>query len=286
MDWASLKSTKEEDAGSDWDEAAPVEAESLTDDGIFADPQFEADASDTQQKYPFLGKRWREITDPAEARQAWVWLREWVDWFVAEFEVSVSTIPPCWYRHRPMVAELWAAANAEMKAWEEEAATTLPLTAWNNYLPGLFSRLRENGGAKRCLGTDGHVESRHTALKVDEIDWATHLNSVTDVEVGVSPGWWRMAASTEYGGQMVSKPINVPSGAWLVEESVTGPVLGVSGDGGFTVSATVTGDGLYRSWWERQEDTGEWIMRTNSLRDISTRTDHVDAAGEQDEGEE
>lgn len=284
MDWASLKSTKEEDAGSDWDEAAPTETESLTDDAIFADPQFEVDESDTQQKYPFLGKRWREITDPAESRQAWMWLREWVDWFVAEFEVSLSTVPPCWYRHRPMVAELWAAANAEMKAWEEEAATTLPLTAWNNYLPGLFSRLRENGGAKRC--SDGHVESRHTGLAMKEADWAAHLSSVSDVEVGLSPGWWRMAASTQSGVQMVSNPVEVPSSDRLVEESVSEPVLGVAGDGQFTVSATVTGDGLYRSWWEHQEATGEWIMRTNSLRDISARTDGDEDAGEQDDGEE
>lgn len=286
MDWASLKSTKEEDAGSDWDEAAPTEAESLTDDAIFADPQFEADASDTQQKYPFLGKRWREITDPAESRQAWIWLREWVDWFVAEFEVSRSTIPPCWYRHRPIVAELWAAANAEMKAWEEEAATTLPLTAWNNYLPGLFSRLRENGGVKRCAGEDGHVEPRHTGVRVDEVDWATHLSSVSDVEVGLCPGSWRMAASTESGVQVVSDPVEVPFDAWLVEESVSEPVLGVAGDGQFTVSATVTGDGLYRSWWEHQEATGEWVMRTNSLRDISARTDGDENTGEQEEGEQ
>lgn len=285
MDWASLKSTKEEDAGSDWDEAAPAEAESLTEDAIFADPQFEADASDTQQKYPFLGKRWREITDPAESRQAWIWLREWVDWFVAEFEVSRSTIPPCWYRHRPIVAELWAAANAEMKAWEEEAATTLPLTAWNNYLPGLFSRLRENGGAKRCLEIDRHVEPRHTGVKVDEVDWAAHLSAVRDVEVGLSPGRWRMAASTESGRQMVSTPVEVPFDGWVFEESMSEPVLGVAGDGQFTVSATVTGDRLYRSWWESQDDTGEWIMRTNSLRDISANTDDGDS-GEQDDGEE
>ncbi|MDN5618359.1 MAG: hypothetical protein L0G31_09230 [Kocuria sp.] len=285
MDWASLKSTKEEDAGGDWDEAAPAEAESLTEDAIFADPQFEADASDTQQKYPFLGKRWREITDPAEARQAWMWLREWVDWFVAEFEVSVSTIPSCWYRHRPIVAELWAAANAEMKAWEEEAASTLPLTAWNNYLPGLFSRLRENGGAKRCSKDDHVASSWHKGLEVNEADWAAHLSSVNDVEVGPSPGRWRMAASTESGNQIVSDPVEVPSSDWLVEESVSEPVLGVAGDGQITVSATVTGDRLYRSWWERQEATGEWIMRTNSLRDISARTDDDEDADDQ-EGEE
>src|SRR5699024_11597452 len=56
----------------------------------------------------WFGTRWRDI--PVEDQPyAWNGLRQWVDWLVKEYRLPTAVVPPCWYRHTDVVAEVYAA---------------------------------------------------------------------------------------------------------------------------------------------------------------------------------
>lgn len=274
IDWGALSSTAETEEP-DWDAVEDAGAGEAT---PFRDPGLDED-EDTGPS--FLGKRWRDITDPTESLAAWTWLREWTDWFVIEYRVSINRVPPCWYRHRAIVAELWAAANAEYKVWEEGAATTMPLTAWHSYLPGVLDRLG-NAGGDRCASEKQHVEEASygditdpRALDVDEQDWAEHLHSVVDTETELEPGQWRMSAADAEGVVASSPAVTVSAGPQAPELRVDRPVLGFDGHGNPTLRARAYGADLTRTWWEHQQD-GEWVTRLTSTRDVSVDNDETD----------
>lgn len=272
IDWGALKSTEEPEE-TNWDEV-----EKPSNPQPFSDPGLE-DEEDTGPS--FLGKRWREITDPQEAREAWCWLREWVDWFVVEYRVPVDKVPPCWFQHREIVAELWAAANAEYKVWEEGAATTMPLTAWHSYLPGLLDRLGNNS-AQACVADKEHRPENNfgsntdpRALSVNEAQWAAHLESVVDTENEVGGGRWRMSVADAEGNVVSSEAVSVAREPIRPTLHVEQPVLSYTGAGAPALTGRAVGVGLRRTWWE-QEVEGEWMTRLTSMRDVSVTTDETD----------
>lgn len=124
-----------------------------------------------ETRYPeWLGMRWREI--PVELQQeAWVGLRRWVDWLIAEFKINKAVIPPCWFRHSEIVAELHAAMNLEYKAWEEGAPTVNPMWMWLPQLQAMIARLRVfNGELGDCLKGE-HREPDVVKRDYDEELW-------------------------------------------------------------------------------------------------------------------
>ncbi|MCP3425830.1 hypothetical protein NBM05_07370 [Rothia sp. AR01] len=277
LDWSALKPVEEKEerdaaAGeAEWDDIAAQE--SAGDVGAFLDSSL--DGADSSQPR-FLGKRWREITDPVEKREAWGWLREWVDWFVLDYNLSTALVPPCWFKHRELVAELWAAANAEYKVWEEGAASVMPLTSWHNYLPGVYERLK-NSSAQRCVSAKKHnpppeygTSREPGALQVDEALWADHLVEVIDMEDELEAGQWRMVIADEQGNVTSSEPVTVGAGAEPSPMFVRQPYLAFDGEGQPRATAAAVGENLTRSWWEyREHETDEWVLRMSSMRDIS-----------------
>lgn len=132
--------------------------------------------------YPqWLGMRWREI--PVELQQeAWVGLRRWVDWLIAEFKINKSVIPPCWFRHTEIVAELHAAMNLEYKAWEEGAPTVNPMWMWLPQLQAMIARLRVFGGELGdCLKGD-HREPEVVTRDYDEELWEQTVFTRTETK--------------------------------------------------------------------------------------------------------
>lgn len=130
----------------------------------------------------WLGVRWREIP-PEDQADAWSGLRRWVDWFVEEYRLPTAVIPPCWYRHSDIVAELYAAMAMEYKVWEEQVPTLSPMMFWHTNLQQMIYRLREavtnagcvnNGGHKEPLNVDGRLANK---LIYDESDWNDHVNT-------------------------------------------------------------------------------------------------------------
>lgn len=132
--------------------------------------------------YPeWLGMRWREI--PVELQQeAWVGLRRWVDWLIAEFSINKSVIPPCWFRHSEIVAELHAAMNLEYKAWEEGDPTVNPMWMWLPQLQAMLARLRVfNGELGDCLNGD-HREPDVVKRDYDEELWEQTVFTRTETK--------------------------------------------------------------------------------------------------------
>lgn len=62
----------------------------------------------------WLGMRWREIPE-VDQPAAWNGLRAWVDWLIKEYRLPTAVVPPCWYKHPDITAELYAGMNMEYK---------------------------------------------------------------------------------------------------------------------------------------------------------------------------
>lgn len=90
----------------------------------------------------WLGMRWREIPE-ADQPAAWNGLRAWVDWLIKEYRLPTAVVPPCWYKHPDITAELYAGMNMEYKVWEEQAPSLSPMMFWHTNLQQMIHRLRK-----------------------------------------------------------------------------------------------------------------------------------------------
>lgn len=135
----------------------------------------------------WLGVRWRDIPE-ADQPAAWNGLRAWVDWLVKEYRLPTTAVPPCWYKHTDIVAELYAAMCMEYKVWEEGEPNINPMMFWHTNLQQMVARLRDavtsagcvSGGAhKEPLAVEGHEPFE---LDYDESDWNQHVSVASSVE--------------------------------------------------------------------------------------------------------
>lgn len=167
------------------DDEAAHEGANSDDDDISAlldelaggDPPFEnpAVAEGLASSGPprWFGVRWREIA--VEDRvDAWVGLRRWVDWLVAEFALPASVVPPCWFAHPQLVEELYAGMNMEYKAFEEQAPSMNPQMFWLPHLQQMTMRMRmmvENLHPFRSPSTNrpATVSLPHTTRGVNQV---------------------------------------------------------------------------------------------------------------------
>lgn len=118
----------------------------------------------------WLGTRWREIK-PEDQREAWVYLRRWVDWLVNEYRLYESIVPRCWFRHTQLVEELYAAMCMEHKAWEEGAASLTPMMMWHPNLEAMKTRLATAVGELGQCGKGTHKAEERIELEYDEELW-------------------------------------------------------------------------------------------------------------------
>lgn len=209
------------------DESEPVEME--FGGATVPQPQVEeifndADAPEIPTE---VGVRWRAI-DPEDKAAVWVDLRQWVDWLITEYKISKQQIPPCWYRHTDITAELYAMRCAEEKAWDSEEPQNTAAFHFHPHLYAMLQRLSNKAG--KCLNAGKHVETASftdfaaDTLPYDEADWAQFLVQETETQVltrGDEDLWWRrrvelMDAQGELVPQM-SEPILVPKQGHHVE---------------------------------------------------------------------
>lgn len=167
----------------------------------------------------WLGIRWRDI--PVEDQpEAWNGLRRWVDWFVEEYRLPTAVVPPCWYRHSDMVAELYAAMSMEYKVWEEQVPTLSPMMFWHTNLQQMIYRLREAGTNAGCASNGQHQEettldgrSPYT-LAYNETDWNDYVNTTVSRQQLARPVTgtiYYRAGLVDRDGQRIatSKPIGL-----------------------------------------------------------------------------
>ena len=136
---------------------------------------------------PWFGVRWREI-EPEHQSAAWNGLRRWVDWFVAEYCFETAVVPPCWYLHSNITAELYAAMCMEHKVWDEQVPGVGPMMLWHAHVDMLTGRLRRMTEAAACVNSGRHKEPEAFAgraafeLDYDEDAWAQHAGTSREAE--------------------------------------------------------------------------------------------------------
>lgn len=222
-----------------------------------------------------LGRRWRDVEDAAEKRQLWIELRRWVDWLYREHSFSKNEIPPCWFRHSDITAELYAAMCAEYKVWEEGAPSTQPFSTWLPYLASMRERIKNK--ADRCIAENKHVPPHSFngvpagRIVYDEGSWQSHLLEVEaeeTVEIGES-GSWRFSVRDENGEVHSSEPVQVKAVKPEVHVEVEAAELRTdAGLGQSTVIGRARGAGIERVWFEVDRGEGFQVVETSRL-DVS-----------------
>ncbi|QZY84627.1 hypothetical protein K7G68_02965 [Micrococcus luteus] len=167
----------------------------------------------------WMGTRWREI-EAEHQWEAWNTLRRWVDWFVAEYRLVTSVVPPCWYKHSDLTAELYAAMCMEYKVWEEQAPGLGPMMMWHPHVEMLTARLRRMVDEAGCAKTGTHKEPEAYGdrpaftLDYDEDDftaWARTTQEITTLERPVMGVQYVRARLLNSDGQQVatSNPVGL-----------------------------------------------------------------------------
>ena len=147
----------EDEDPTDWEAPAAADDDEQTGTPLpYVDPEVAAELAGEGPPV-WMGTRWREIK--AEHQwEAWNTLRRWVDWFVAEYRLVTSVVPPCWYKHSDLTAELYAAMCMEYKVWEEQAPGLGPMMMWHPHVEMLTARLRRMVDEAGCAKIGRHKE--------------------------------------------------------------------------------------------------------------------------------
>src|SRR5690606_6906044 len=70
---------------------------------------------------------WRTLTDN-DAADAWGPLREWVEWMTTRYNIPLSVIPDCWWKHGALVEELSALHIAHQAAFDDSDSGFGPIS--------------------------------------------------------------------------------------------------------------------------------------------------------------
>ncbi|OZC88065.1 hypothetical protein CH282_07895 [Rhodococcus sp. 06-418-1B] len=92
---------------------------------------------------------WRYL-DAEQARALWSELIDWTTWLRERYELGTK-IPPCWYRHDPVVEELSALMAAWTDAYYRGDEYLDDLTAWHTqWFRPLMARIRDISDFDSC----------------------------------------------------------------------------------------------------------------------------------------
>jgi hypothetical protein len=117
--------------------------------------------------------RWRDIT-PEDTPASWIVLRDWVEWVTVRFDVPVSLIPNCWWRHPPLVEELSALHTAWATAYDPQDSGLGPvmwLERWN----AARGRLR-TAYPGSCSSSHNETKPRSWDNATDQGEWNAWVN--------------------------------------------------------------------------------------------------------------
>lgn len=95
---------------------------------------------------------WRRL-DGDEADEEWAGLVAWVTWLRDRYDLGVSDLPECWWRHGASIEELTAVRIAYEAAYDPDGGGgTLP-SVWHLELDQVLDRLRRRW-LRGCAGGD------------------------------------------------------------------------------------------------------------------------------------
>lgn len=110
---------------------------------------------------------WRHLSS-GQSRLAWASLREWVEWFTVRYDVPISIVPNCWWRHGHLVEELSALHTAHLAAFDSSDTGDGPI-GWHERLTLAQSRLQRAGAG--CTREHNEVRPRSWDAATDEAEW-------------------------------------------------------------------------------------------------------------------
>lgn len=108
---------------------------------------------------------------PEDSRQEWAALRTWVEQLVERFGWSARVIPPCWYRHNPLVETLSALRDYERACFHPRAS---PAAAYDflRTLRDAEQLLTDWTSRAGCTAGDHHDRPTRTLMAEDDTGWA------------------------------------------------------------------------------------------------------------------
>jgi len=88
---------------------------------------------------------WRTLA-PGEAARVWEALREWVEWFTVRYDIPLTTVPACWYRHGQLVEELSALHTLHQVSFDPADTGYGPIGFHERLTPALTRLARAGSG--------------------------------------------------------------------------------------------------------------------------------------------
>ncbi len=85
----------------------------------------------------------------AEAPAQWAALDRWVCWLVTRYALDHRDVPPCWYRHGPLIEELSALRGAHGAAFGPSQPASGPAD-WHTTFGFTHARMRDWGARTGC----------------------------------------------------------------------------------------------------------------------------------------
>jgi hypothetical protein len=110
---------------------------------------------------------WRHLS-PEESRVAWTTLRKWVEWFTVRYELSISLVPPCWWKHGELVEELSALHILHQASFDKNDTGFGPI-GWHERLAQAKERIRRTGSG--CSSKHASSRPRSWVGQTDEAEW-------------------------------------------------------------------------------------------------------------------
>lgn len=117
---------------------------------------------------------WRAVT-ARDAREQWMAVREWVEWFRVEFGYDHRVVPPCWYRHPALVSLLSALRDHWLFAYDP-MNSALAASDWHRALIVLEQRLRDWAARTGCTA-GAHRPDLLADYPDDSTEWEEHLSA-------------------------------------------------------------------------------------------------------------
>ncbi|NYE18018.1 hypothetical protein [Microbacterium immunditiarum] len=135
---------------------------------------------------------WRRLGDENAAAE-WRMLRDWVEWFTVRYNIAVSVVPDCWWRHGALVEELSALHIAHLASFDSSDGGYGAI-GWHEHLSLALPRLTRAGAG--CAS--GHTDSkpRSWSNRTDEQEWEawiaeTHAHGERKKDDDQDPGHHR-----------------------------------------------------------------------------------------------
>lgn len=216
----------------------------------------------------WLGTRWREIPAVHQA-DAWNGLRRWIDWLIKEYWLTTSDIPPCWYKHSNVVAELYAAMCMEYKVWEEGEPGLGPVMFWHTNLQQIVMRLKAMNEDAGCVREGAHKEpiaygdGAPHELDYDEADWNQHVNTTVTRQKIARPDkdviYYRAGLVDDEGERVAtSSPIGLKNKTHGDEVAINVSVASTPTDVAELIARTQNVPETVELIWETSQDGRTW----------------------------